>query len=77
MYGKEGPMKGRLGGCNSLSRKVYCITTNRFFNGIREAEREYEVSHSSISACCKGKRKSAGKHPITGEKLKWKYIDNK
>jgi hypothetical protein len=27
-----------------------------------------------IKLCCKNKRKSAGKHPVTNEKLIWKYI---
>ena len=26
-----------------------------------------------ISACCRGKVKSAGKHPVTGEKMIWKF----
>lgn len=31
----------------------------RRWNGIREASRELEIKHSSISSCCKGKLKSA------------------
>lgn len=29
----------------------------------------------NISTVCNGKRNSAGKHPITGEKLTWEYVD--
>jgi len=29
----------------------------------------------SIGQCCMGKVKTAGKHPITKEKLTWRYID--
>ena len=30
---------------------------------------------SSIANVCKGKNKTAGKHPITKEKLTWKFLD--
>ena len=46
------------------------------FNCIKEATEIYNsTDKSSIVKCCKGKRKSAGKHPVTGEKLVWKYLD--
>lgn len=32
---------------------------------------KYGVPRSNIDKCIKGKRKSAGKHPITSEKLTW------
>ena len=56
------------------SKKVKCITTNEVFNSIKDAEEKYGVSHQNISKCCKGKYKSAGKHPVTGEKLIWEYV---
>ena len=34
---------------------------------------KYNIDISSIVKCCKGKIKSAGKHPDTGEKLIWEY----
>lgn len=63
------------GSKNPRARKVQCITTGKKFDCIKEASEYYYVNKSSIKDCCKGKRKSAGKHPITGEKLVWKYID--
>ena len=58
------------------AHKVQCITTGRKFKTIKEAAEHYFInSHANIIMCCQGKRKSAGKHPITGEKLIWKYID--
>ena len=58
------------------SRKVQCITTGRKFNCIKEAGEYYYIkSHDHITKCCQGKCKSCGKHPVTGEKLIWKYID--
>ena len=74
-------MKGKYEGSKHLkARKIQCITTGKKFSTIKEAIDFYFLNYyteSSITMCCKGKRKSAGKHPITGEKLKWKYIDNK
>ena len=66
------------GSKNPRARKVLCITTGRKFDCIKEALELYslkEHTKSSITMCCKGKLKSAGKHPVTGESLKWKYID--
>lgn len=60
------------------ARKVKCITTGREFNCIQEAGEYYLLNKSvtkNISKCCKGKIKYCGKHPVTGEKLVWKYID--
>ena len=56
-------------------RKVQCITTGKKFNSIKEASDYYSVNRVTISECCKGKRKSSGKHPVTGEKLIWRYLD--
>ena len=57
---------------NSL--RVCCQNTGEIFDSIAEACKWAKiVSHSNISECCKGKRKSAGKHPITKEKLYWEF----
>lgn len=55
---------------------IYCIELDRVFNSIKEAERELGIIHSYVSRCCKGKQKSAGKHPITGEELHWMYLED-
>lgn len=57
------------------ARKVICITTGEIFNYIKEAGEKYNVHSTDISKCCKGKYKSAGKHPTTGEKLVWQYTE--
>ena len=56
------------------SKKVICVTTGKIFKSIAEASKYYNLRGNHISACCKGKLKSCGKHPITGEKLVWKYL---
>lgn len=57
-------------------RPVYCPELNREFWGAKEAELELGIDASYISACLGGKQKSAGKHPLTGEKLHWVDINN-
>ena len=69
-------MKGKYKGSkNPASRKVQCITTGKKFNTVKEAGEYYFVNKVSITQCCRGNYKSAGKHPVTGEKLVWKYIN--
>lgn len=55
---------------------VHCITTNMYFSSVPEATKWCGLkSSSNIKDCCRGLVKSAGKHPITGEKLKWEYVN--
>ena len=51
------------------------LNTKEIFTSLEEAHKKYGANKGSISQCCKGKLKSAGKHPITGEKLVWMYLD--
>lgn len=62
------------------SKQVICLTTNQVFNSQLEAGRKYNVDVSTIGRCCSIRQrykwnKSAGKHPITGEKLEWEYYN--
>lgn len=57
-----------------INKKVICLETKQVFNSIGEAE-EW-IGKGEISACCRGKQKSAGKHPETGEKLHWMYYED-
>ena len=50
------------------SKKVMCIETNEVFKSICEAERVTGVSGGNISACCNGKRNTAGEYH-------WQYVD--
>ena len=42
---------------------------------MRDASEAYGVSHSNISRCVNGKVYSAGKHPVTHEKLTWERVN--
>ena len=53
------------------SKKVICITTGEEFNSIKYAGYHYGISPDTISACCKGKRKSSG--VLNHVPLQWKY----
>ena len=60
-------------------RKVRCINTGEIFNTLMDAARWCGLKNgSSISQVClkTGKQKTAGKHPITNEKLFWEYIED-
>jgi group I intron endonuclease len=55
---------------------IYCIELDRVFEGgPSQVDREGVASRTCVARCLRGERKSAGKHPITGEKLHWKTIE--
>lgn len=71
-------VKIKLNDINTIKlykRKVKCINTGKIFESLEKARIWCGLKgYSNISSCCVGKRKSAGKHPITGEKLIWEFI---
>ena len=56
-------------------KKVKCINTGEIFKSIMDASRKTGIDSAAISKVCRKLRQSAGKHPITGEKLKWEYME--
>lgn len=61
-------------------KRVLCINTGEIFPTMMDAARWCGLTNSSsIGQVCNhtGKQKTAGKHPKTGEKLKWEFIDDK
>lgn len=74
---KNGLNKGAtgmfLGANNPRSKKVLCVTTGEEFGSIREVTRVYGIDRHDIVRCCNGSSKSAGKHPVTGEKMVWEW----
>lgn len=63
-------------GSDANSQKVICLTTGQIFNSQSEAGRYFNVPQTNISKVLHGERKSAGKHPETGEKLRWQLYEN-
>jgi len=74
-YLKQG---SKLGWCNydskRKSKQVICLTNNKVFNSITCGANKYNIATTSISQCCKGRAKYAGKLK-DGTKLKWMYYD--
>lgn len=66
--------KKKIGAANTKFA-VFCIELNMIFVSSEEAKRQTGVDASDIRKSCKGLKKSAGKHPITGEKLHWEFIE--
>ena len=58
-------------------KSVICITTNKVFDNASNAATFYNMKRGNdkILKVCKGKRQSAGKDPITNEKLVWRFYD--
>lgn len=61
-------------GSDANSQKIKCINTGEIFNSISDAARYYNTYQTNISKVLKGERHSAGRHPETGEKLKWERV---
>lgn len=53
---------------------IYCKELDKIFDSVMCAENQLGILHSSIVMCARKQQKSAGKHPITGEKLHWYYV---
>ncbi len=63
-----------IGKENPMAKKCICLNTSEIFDCIKDASQIYGC-YPGISKCCRGKAKSAGKHSITGEPLKWMYYE--
>jgi len=65
--------------CKKMHKmSVICLTTGEVFESIKDASKWCGLKTSaSICSCCKGKLKSAGKHPSNGETLNWSYLNTK
>ena len=68
--------KGKMDGIkHPRCKKIICLTTGEIFDYMKQAECKYNIPKSNICKCCKFEIKSAGKHPITKEKMIWRYIE--
>lgn len=57
-------------------RRVICLNNLMVFNSIKDAAIYVNMSSSLIILNLKGRSKSAGKHPETGEPLVWMYYED-
>lgn len=58
------------------ARKIICLNTNEVFDSMIDAVNKYDLSYTTLVNCCKGRKKSCGKHPVTKEPLKWAYKED-
>lgn len=64
------------GSANPKARSVICLNNGRRFSTVTEATKWAGlVGTSSIGYVCRGIKKTASKHPVTGERLRWAYYD--
>lgn len=54
---------------------VWCVELNELFNSAEDVKRKLGIDASDVRKVCNGLKQSAGKHPITGEKLHWRFVD--
>ena len=74
LFGKHLPEKTKSKISKSNSIPVYSIELDELFIGAVFASKKYKLDQSDITKCCKGKKNSCGKHPVTKEVLHWKYV---
>lgn len=69
--------KGKhLRGDGSYAKKIICLQTGELFMCIIDAAEKYGIKPGTISNFFIGRQKTAGKHPETGEKLRWMYYED-
>lgn len=61
---------------NKTNKPVFCIELGKSFWGLRAANREANVSRSQLKRHLDGCAKYAGRHPETGERLHWYYVED-
>ena len=64
-------------GVERNEKSVTCLNNDKTFKNVKEAMQYAGLKSSShIVQVCRGKRKTSGKHPETGEPLKWMYYQD-
>ena len=71
---REKRIENITGDKNPNAKAVKNIETGKIFTTIKEAAIWAGLnSVSGIGQCCRGKQKTSGKHPETGEPLHWVF----
>ena len=60
---------------NPNSHRILCVNTGEIFECVKFAAEKYNISRQTISHCLNGRQKTAGKDPVTKEKLIWRYYE--
>lgn len=71
---KELMSKSHVGKNNPKAHPLYCYELNEFFWGAIDVKSKYEnIPITNIPLSCKNSNRTCGIHPITGERLNWRY----
>ena len=66
--------KIRTGKNNPKAHPLYCYELDQFFWGAVDVKNQYEnISTTNIPLSCKNGNRTCGTHPVTGERLHWRY----
>ena len=76
MLGKNHNEASKRKMAEKKSKKVRCHTGEVFDSALEASKWCGLKCSTSLCKSCKDKTKTAGKHPLTNEKLRWEYIDN-
>ena len=71
---KKQRSKIQQGKNNSNSKAIQCIETNEIFPTIKEACLWINKKQGTMSLHLHGKTKSCGRHPVTNQKLHWRFV---
>lgn len=71
--GKKRPEEITRAIAESNKKRIFCVELNKEFDSLKSAMQELNISQSGLSRALH-KERSAGKHPVTGENLHWKFI---
>lgn len=67
-------LKNRMEKITRAGVPLYCKELNEYFKSAAEASKKYNIDASTIRKAARGINKSAGRHPITNEKLHWEEL---
>lgn len=71
---KQNNVKIRTNG-ESRTKLVKCIKTGDVYSSVKEISELFNIPPNVLYRHLNGERKTAGEHPITGEKLTWEYVE--
>lgn len=64
-------LKNRNEVLKGIKIPIYCLELNEFFDSTTDIKEKYGFDPSSIRRVIRGKQTTCGKHPTTGQPLRW------
>ena len=63
------------GANNPRAKTVRCINNGMIFTTAKAAGEWCNRDFSAICKCCNGKQRTCGQDSLTGERLRWEYLN--